>query len=412
MTERTPPQPARGFRVIELATWVFVPAAASLLAEWGAEVIKIEHPERPDPQRTLSTVTGSGLPAENPMWAQINRGKRSVALDVSTPGGRDVLARLVRTADVFMTNILPGSLHRLQLAVAQVWAWNPRIIYARGSGYGPHGPEANRPGFDGTAYWARGGFAQALAETGADRPAPATPAIGDLPASVALAAGVVAALLERERTGEASVVDASLLGMAAWTMAPQILAAEAAAEPETSAGQAAEPERMAHPNPLTLTYRTGDGGHVKLSMFESDRYFGDLCQRLGVSQLATDPRFSDAAARARHSRDCIRALDVAFAELDATDVAARLRTCAGAWDFVRPPAALRHDEQALANGYVETESSASARTAVRGPVQFDAGRSPMADGAPEHGASTDEVLAELGFTWDEIVARKLDGSIL
>src|SRR3954447_8772063 len=194
-----------GIRVVEVAAWTFVPISGAVLAEWGADVIKIEHPQMGDPQRGLVSsgfVPGGG--DVNFMIEIPNRGKRSVALDLSTEGGRELLYKLVETADVFVTSYLPDVRARLQIDVEHIRARNPDIIYVRGSGQGPKGPEAGKGGFDGASYWARAGLAMTFKPAGAQWPTDQRPAFGDVLGGLTIAGGIAAAIARRERTGKTS----------------------------------------------------------------------------------------------------------------------------------------------------------------------------------------------------------------
>ena len=270
-----------GVRVLEVATWTFVPGAGAILADWGADVIKIEHPVSGDPQRGLMThsIMGGKTPPVNFMVEQPNRGKRSLGLDISTDAGRELLYQLVERSDVFLTNLLPGPRQRLRCDVEHIRERNPEIIYVRGSGQGPLGPEADKGSFDATAYWARGGVGGAL--TPADRPYPIMqrPAIGDMPAAMTLAGGIAAALFRRERTGRTSVVDVSLLGCAMWTLSPDIVGSRFVDK------MVAFPREEA-PNPLFSQYRTSDGRFVALAMLQSDVHWAALCSALQRPELS------------------------------------------------------------------------------------------------------------------------------
>src|SRR5580704_3976692 len=210
-----------GVQVVELAQWVFVPVTGALLADWGADVVKVENPNGGDGYRGL-VLPGAGSSVNYPL-EMVNRNKRSVALDLKTDDGRAALLRLIARADVFLTNFLPSVLERLGLGVDELRAVNPRLIYARGHGYGVRGAEADTPAYDSTAFWARGGIAETLAPEGLAEPLPQRGALGDRYAATQLAFGVAGALLRRQRTGEASVVDVSLLGTALWMIGSDAL---------------------------------------------------------------------------------------------------------------------------------------------------------------------------------------------
>lgn len=212
-------------RVVELAQWVFVPVAGALLADWGADVIRVDRPEG-DPYRGLATQgigdDGTGV---NLSVALANRGKRSVALDLRTDGGREVLHRLLEDADVLLTRLRPGALDRLGLGAEEVRERYPWLVYARGHGYGVRGPDAGLPGYDSSAFWARGGVGHVLTPPEREHPISQRGASGDRNGGMALAFGVAAALVRRGRTGEGSVVDVSLLATAMWTLSSDVLSA-------------------------------------------------------------------------------------------------------------------------------------------------------------------------------------------
>jgi crotonobetainyl-CoA:carnitine CoA-transferase CaiB-like acyl-CoA transferase len=397
-----------GIRVIEVASWTFVPSSGAILAEWGADVIKIEDPERGDPQRGLIATALIPPGGANFMYEIPNRGKRSVGLNIAAEAGRELLYRLVETADVFVTNYLPDVRQRLGIEVDQIRARNPKVIYVRGSGNGSKGPEATRGGFDSATYWARAGIAAALTEPEHDWPPSVRPGFGDLMGGLALAGGVAAALLKRERTGLPSEVDVSLLALGMWNLGPDIASAklfEHLPRPEF--------DRDAVANPLVGFYPTADGRFVSLMLFQDQRYWPDLCDHLGRRDLIDDARFATSAARYDNRRELIALLRELFraAPLDAWRE--RLKTLKGVWAPVQTPLEVHDDQQAIANGYLRTlERADGARLAVpANPVQFDKA-APGVKAAPGHGEHTDEVLLELGLSYEEILAHKAEGAVL
>lgn len=395
-----------GIRVVEVTSWLFVPAAGAVLAEWGAEVVKIDHPDRPDPIRNMR-VAGMGRDNEPlaPMYHLANRGKRSLGMDVGSEKGREILKSLVAEADVFLTNLLPGSRRKLGLEVEDIREMNPNIVYARGSGFGPEGPEAETPGFDGTAYWARGGIADSLTPAGASEPTPSVPAMGDLPAGLTLAGAITAALLQRERTGKTSVVDVSLLGTAVWNAAPSILAAAWTGKAHTRV------PRTSNPNPATIVYGLRGDRYLKLSLFVSDLHFTELCERLGRPDIPADSRFADSAARAVNHEACIAELDSVFAQLTAEEITARFSGMSGAWSLVQTVDEVSRDPQVQANGYVRTfDVHGETMPTAASPWQFD-GEFPELSPAPDHGQHTDEILLEMGMDWEALLQLKIDGVV-
>jgi crotonobetainyl-CoA:carnitine CoA-transferase CaiB-like acyl-CoA transferase len=397
-----------GIRVVEVASWTFVPSSGAILAEWGADVIKIEDPERGDPQRGLIATALIPPGGANFMYEIPNRGKRSVGLNIASEAGSELLYRLVETADVFVTNYLPDVRQRLGIEVAQIRARNPKAIYVRGSGNGPRGPEATRGGFDSATYWARAGIASALTEPEHQWPPSVRPGFGDLMGGLALAGGVAAALLKRERTGVPSEVDVSLLSLGMWNLGPDIASAklfEHQPRPEF--------DRDAVANPLVGFYPTADGRFVSLMLFQDQRYWPDLCEHLGRSDLIADARFASSAARYDNRRELIALLRDLFRAATLDQWRERLVTLKGVWAPVQTPLELHEDGQAVANGYIQTlEGPNGARLAVpTNPVQFDKA-SPAVSAAPGHGEHTDEVLLELGLAYDEILEHKASGAVL
>src|SRR5579863_2400660 len=247
-----------GVRVVELAQWVFVPVAGALLADWGADVVRIERLEG-DPYRGLAT-QGIGVDAEgvNLSVALANRGKRSIAVDLQQPQGLGVLHELLESADVFLTNLRPAALGRLGLDAETLRARYPALVYARGHGFGVRGPDADRPGYDASAFWARGGMAHVLTPPDRDYPIGQRGAMGDRNGAMALAFGIAAALLKRARTGVGSVVDVSLLATAMWTLSSDLLAALGGDDPKASSG------RGPLVNPVVGVYKTKDDRHIQL----------------------------------------------------------------------------------------------------------------------------------------------------
>jgi len=393
-----------GIRVLELAQWIFVPSAAALLADLGADVIKVEHPEFGDPARGLRTQGLGG--SVNLTVEQNNRGKRSIGLDLKAPGGRDLLLRLVEDCDVFMTSFRPGALERLGLGVDALRERNPGLIYARGHGLGVRGPEANRPGFDMSVFWSRGGVADSLTAPGADRPVAQRPGFGDHTSALNLAFGVATALFRRERSGEPSVVDVSLLSTVMWVLSSDV-------------AYAGNPEYDAHAiysgtpaNPLTATYATRDGRWIALVMLQADRHWAEFCRHLGREDLVSDPRFVDSEARRDHAEACVTEIRKTFGEHDLAYWIDRFETLDAAWAPVQSVRELHEDRQVRANDYLRAVEAAdgSRYELVGNPCQFDES-APGLTPAPEVGAHSEEILLEVGLSWEEIARHREAGAI-
>jgi crotonobetainyl-CoA:carnitine CoA-transferase CaiB-like acyl-CoA transferase len=399
-----------GVRVLEVAAWTYVPSAGAVLAEWGADVIKIEHPETGDPQRGLVNMglVATGPGGVNHMIELPNRGKRSVGLDLKSPEGRDVLLRLAATSDVFLTNMRPDAIRSLQLDVDDLRAANRNIIYVRGSGQGVKGPESNKGGFDGSHFWGRATAGIFAAPEGAYPPSQPGPGWGDLLGGLTIAGGISAALFHRERTGEPSVVDNSLLANGMWAGSASITASGLFGIDQMPAMQ-----RDAVPNPLIGYYRCSDGRFLILMLLQADRWWPDLTRRIGHPELMDDPRFLTAALRQQNNRECMAALDEIFATKTLSEWREALADAEGVWAAVETPGELIVDPQALANGYVREVTADNGTTfrMVPSPLQFDE-TPPDLVRAPGHGEHTDEVLTELGFTEDELLDLKISGAVL
>jgi crotonobetainyl-CoA:carnitine CoA-transferase CaiB-like acyl-CoA transferase len=398
-------RPFSGVRVVELAQWVFVPVAGALLSAWGADVIHVE-PTRGDPYRGLATQgIGSERQGVNLSMALANAGKRSLALNVQHDTGREVLHRLLESADVLLTSLRPGALTRLGLDAPSVSERYPRLVYARGHGYGIRGPDADRAGYDASAFWARGGLANVLTPPDRDYPISQRGAMGDRNGAMSLAFGVAAALLKRERTGAGSVVDVSLLATAMWTLSSDVLAALGGEAPAAASG------RGPLVNPLVGAYRTKDGRHIQLVFLEADRYWGDFCRLIGRADLAADERFADIASRRANASECVAALDQEFARRTYREWVELLAGIDAPWAPVQAVAELVDDPQVVANGYIADVADADPSYRLPAvPVQFDE-RPPELRRAPEHGEHTEALLLELGYEWEAINAMK-DGGVI
>jgi crotonobetainyl-CoA:carnitine CoA-transferase CaiB-like acyl-CoA transferase len=390
-----------GVRVVEVAAWTFVPAAGGVLADWGAEVIKIEHPISGDPQRGLAA---GGIVPEGSVNFIIeipNRGKRSVGIDLASDAGRELLYKLVATSDVFVTSFLPDARRRLRIDVDDIRAVNPDIIYVRGSGNGVRGPDADQGGYDASSYWARGAVAS-LVSQGDEYPRNQPIAFGDVAGAQTIAGGIAAALYARAATGEPSVVDVSLLSYGLWNASPHIVLSKLLGIPDIpyrARGKTA--------NPLTGAFETADRRTLQLVMLQSDRYWAPLCELLGRPELIDDPRFADARARAENSVACVAELDAEFATRTLEECVELLGRQEGPWAIHQRPIDVFDDEQVQANGFIQSvkASDGSNFDLVANPVQFDE-TPPTLVRAPGAGEHTEQVLLELGLSWDDLIELK------
>jgi crotonobetainyl-CoA:carnitine CoA-transferase CaiB-like acyl-CoA transferase len=401
-------KPLAGVRILEVASHVFVPIGGAILTEWGAEVIKIEHPVTGDPYRGLVTAgLHKSYDGIDPSFQFTNRGKQSVTIDLKHPEGRELLYRLIARCDVFLTNFRPQALRKLRLTCEDVRQHNPAIIYASGTGYGPRGPDAERGGYDSAAYWSRVGFAEVFTPAGADFPTMQRPAFGDVVGGLTVAGAIAAAMYRRQASGEPSEIDVSLMGVGMWQLQPDIVHAKLDKGAVRQAGN-----RKATWNPLSSTYRTRDGRFISLVMLDADRYWADFCEVVGRPDLINDPRYLDMEARKQHAHSCVEELDAIFAERDYSEWCEVLKRAQGVWAPFQRPYELHSDPQVEANGYLADVEmvNGSKLTIVTSPAQFD-GENMQPTRAPEHGEHTETVLLNLGLSWDEIARLKDDAVI-
>ncbi len=400
----------KGVRVVEFAQFTFVPSAGAVLADWGADVIKIEHPVKGDGQRGLLQVGGQDNTAQiNFLMEHSNRGKRSVGIDASHPEGREILYRLVRDADVFLTNFLPGALNRLKLDVDSIRKVNPKIIYARGTAHGAKGPESEKGGYDSTDYWARSGSGMGMRQLGESPGMQPGPGYGDSIGGMTIAGGISAALFARERTGEPSVVDISLLSTGLWAMGAGLTSAMLQSD---NPGGANPSVGAAFMNPLVGLYRASDGGFLMLTMLQGHYYWADTVQYLGRPELAQDERFATAEAFSENSDAAREILTEIFATATLEEWRERLAKMKGQWGPFQTLQQLPSDPQVIANDLIRSVDAGDGTQfrLVSNPVQFD-GEPPELRKGPEHAQHTEEVLLELGLEWDRIVELKQSGAI-
>jgi crotonobetainyl-CoA:carnitine CoA-transferase CaiB-like acyl-CoA transferase len=379
-------------RVVELGVWVAAPSAAALLADWGAEVIKVEAPTG-DPMRNVFGSIGIGGELPNPAFALDNRGKRSIVLDLRGPDDRARLEDLLATADVFISNLRPDALDKLGLEPEATVARHPRLVYCSVSGYGLQGEDRNRPAYDIGAFWARSGLSKQMAD-GDGNPLNARGGIGDHITGLAALAGILGAVLEQRKTGSGRVVEVSLLRTGAyilgWDLGLQMTLGKVAdAEP-----------RQRNQAPLMNPYRAADGRWFFFTGLEASRHIGPVCRALGRADLLEDERFSSASAIRANRAEVIAILDEIVAERPLDEWAERFDREGVWWAVAQSPAEVVEDPQLLANdGIIEIEGGAM--RSVNGPVSFSGMRHDPATAVPTLGGDTDEVLGELGQSADD-----------
>jgi crotonobetainyl-CoA:carnitine CoA-transferase CaiB-like acyl-CoA transferase len=378
-----------GLRVVEMGVWVAAPATAALLADWGADVIKVEPPTG-DPMRNVFGSLGIADDMPNPAFALDNRGKRSVVLDLREPEARDQLDALLATADVFISNLRPDALDKLGLEPEATVERHPHLVYCSVSGYGLHGDDRNRPTYDIGAFWARSGLASQMAD-GDGNPLNARGGIGDHITGLAALSGVLAAVMEQRHTGRGRVVEVSLLRTGAyvlgWDLGIQMTLGKVAGSEPRHRNQA----------PLMNPYRAADGRWFFFTGLEAARHIPAVCRALGRPELLDDPRFASASAIRKNRTEVIALLDEIIVTRPLGEWAERFEAEGVWWAPAQTPADVVDDPQLAANeGFVEL--AGGAMRSVNGPISFS--DLPAVDGAtvPALGEHTDEVLSELAGT--------------
>lgn len=390
--------PLEGVRVVEVASYVAAPAAGALLNDLGAEVIKVEIPSGEIYRHSIPRRLGykSEFP-EAPQFQMDNRGKRSLALDLNRPAARRALDRVLDGADVLLTNLLPSRAVRYALDAATLRRKRPGLIVASLTGYGTEGREADRPGFDYAAYWARTGLMDQMREPDAP-PAFLRGGVGDHAASLAICTGILAALRSRDRTGEGQTVGVSLMHIGFYILGNDTaLALATGQEPPRH-------DRARARNPLWNHYRTKDDRWLFLVMIESQRYWADFCAAIGREELRDDPRFEDTIPRYRNSGALCAALAEHFASRTLAEWERALDARRLIWSPVRTLSEALRDEQARATGVFASVDHPVAGTfeTVTAPIRLSAHPMPGGRPAPALGADGEAILSEAGLSAEEI----------
>ena len=396
--------PLDGIRVLDWTIWQQGPICSLMLGDLGAEVIKIEQRGSGDPGRYLAAVGGSTAEGR-PNWyfETNNRNKKSITLDLKRPEAVEVVLDLARESDVFVQNFRYGVADRLGIGYDVLKEINPKLIYASATGYGPEGPERAEPSFDHLGL-ARSGIMNAAGEPDMP-PLGIAGGIADQMGGVMMAYGVLAALMARERHGIGQAVDASHLGSMMWLQGLSLgmLCMSGVAFPRSF--------RKRSFNPLWNHYECGDGQWLALAMLQPDRYWADFVEAIGRPELATDERFADLSARAKHASECVAIIDEAFASAPRDEWIRRLREAPGDFIFsvLNSVADLPEDPQVKANDYIAlVDHPQHGPTAMLGiPVRLRETPGSIRSVAPELGQHTEEVLMDVaGYDWDRISALR------
>lgn len=392
-----------GLKIIEMATYIAAPGAGGIMADWGADVIKVEPPGG-DPIRLFFSSLGAEE-TRNPVFDMDNRGKRGVIFDTSQEAGRSALLKLIDGADVFLTNVRPGGLARAGLDPQSILRRRPRLIYTTLTGYGLEGPDADRPGMDQAAFWARSGLASMFRPKGGD-PVMLRTAFGDHVASLAIVAAIMAAVYERQATGKGRLIDASLLRVAHYAGSSDL------AIQHTRGRIASNRPRANAPNPLINYFQTNGGRWISLLQRQGEKDWPRLAHALKVEHLVGDPRFVNSRVRRENGAALVALLDEAFAARDFDEIAAALDAEEMIWAPVLTAAEAIADPQAIAAGcVVQTPNhEGGLMNAPAGPVRFPGVDDGPKGPSPRAGEHTRAVLAEAGLSPDEIEAMFASGA--
>jgi formyl-CoA transferase len=403
MTTQTPQSVFSGLKVVEIASFIAAPAAATMLSDFGADVIKVEAPGMGDPQRLLSSVPPSPAAAGNYSWHLANRNKRGMSVNLKSEGGTQILKRLVEWADVVITNFPHGTREALHLGYEEVSSWNPRVIYADITGFGDAGPEARLPGFDLTAFWSRSGLLAATRDAGAPPTSPPWGS-GDYTTATAIYAAITTALYHRERTGLGANVGTSLLATGVWATGTLVSAALAG-------GKAYElHDRTAPVNALTNPYQSEDGRWLMLAARRSA--WPVLANAIGRSDLLSDPRFSDAEAISDHASALAELLDAEFRAQPLAHWNEVLDEARIPFGVIQTPEEAAEDPQLRANDIVvPIEGAQDLEYTVNNPLTLRGLARVPARRAPEQGEHNAEILEQLGFSADDINQLQVAGAI-
>jgi crotonobetainyl-CoA:carnitine CoA-transferase CaiB-like acyl-CoA transferase len=398
MTAPGDSRPLNGVTVIELAHWMAAPAAAGVLADWGADVIKVE-PHGGEPMRRIWGSAGASPDAPNGGFTSANRGKRSLELDVRSPAGREALDKLLDRSDVLLSNLRPSALERLGLSPAQVTERFPRLVFCTLTAYGWGGPDQERAGYDLAGFFARAGVAHQITTQGTP-PAAMWSGVGDTFTAMTAVAGISAALVDRARTGQGRVVEASLQRTGMWAIAAELAT-------QAMGGRPRPPyPREQCPTPMYNSYQAADGRWFYLVGVEAGRQLPKVLAAIGRADLASDERFAGARALTKNRTEVIEILDAAFAAEPMEHWAKAFDSHDVFYAPIQTPPEVINDPQARATGAWIRVDGAEIEgrpvETVEAPIRWDGQSRVSTPPPPRAGEHNQEILSWLGYTDAEI----------
>lgn len=394
----------KGLKVIDCASFIAAPAAATVLSDFGADVIKIEPPGAGDPYRNLVNLPGYPASEHNYPWMLESRNKKSLALDLSKPEGQAVLYKLVAEADVFITNFPPPVRERLKIGYSHLAPLNDRLVYGCFTGYGTKGEEANKPGFDSNAWWARSGLMDLVRADEHTTPARSVAGMGDHPCAMALYSAIVTGLYRRERTGKGSLVKSNLMANGAWASGVLAQAKLVGAKFEER-----RPRERAL-NAVTNHYRCRDDRWIILSLLSEERQWDALCTCLGREDLINDPRFATKPDRHARSIELIKIFDEVFATRDLAEWRQRLDGNGLVFGVVAILDDLPNDQQMKDNDVLVPFEGEDILT-INSPIWVEGSQKTKPRLPPGLGEHSDEILREAGFTAGDIGKLRASGTV-
>jgi formyl-CoA transferase len=398
-----------GIKVVEVGGAVAMPLAGMLMGSWGAEVIHVEPPGRGDMQREFLIQGAAGWAKPHPInytWEHVGRNKKSIGINMAAPEGQAILHKIIASADVFLNNLRPYELEKFNLTYNTLSKLAPKIIYANLTGYGRLGPEKNTGGYDSVAFWARSGVMDLLHETDT-APNISRPAYGDSITSLSLLAGLLAALLIRERTGVGQEVEVSLFNTATWVLGFDISGCLVTDE------DAMRPQRRTMGNPIRNLYPTRDKRWIMLGMTNAQHYWPSFCKAIGRAELENDPKFSTYKARSQNAAELVDIIDSILRTKTYAEWIEILSANRLVWSPVKTPLEVTQDEQAIANDFF-TEWNHPKHGKIRvlnNPIKLSKTPAEIKMKAPDLGEHTRQIMKELGYSEAEMAKMKEAGIV-